>query len=360
MIDDGADLIGAYDTESTNRILVVDDSIPNVRLLTTVLNRAGYDDVLATTHGKDVLRVYETERPDIILLDLHMPDANGWVLTQQLRELCDEPFLPIIVVTGDDSAEARRHCLRAGASDFVTKPFDPSEITLRVRNLLEIRRLHLALARENRTLEERVRERTEELTASRIEVLDRLAAATEIRDDVTGHHTRRVGALAGDLALHLGTSDAVAELIRRAAPLHDIGKIAIPDQILRKPGPLTPEEYDVIKTHTTIGASILAGGDNALIVTAERIAMTHHERWDGSGYPRGLVGDAIPLDGRIVAVADFYDALVHDRPYRAALDSEVVLNMIRQRAGTQFESQVAEAILDLAQDERAARVLHLE
>jgi putative two-component system response regulator len=116
----------------------------------------------------------------------------------------------------------------------------------------------------------------------------------------------------------------------------------------------------VIKTHTTIGASILAGGDNALIVTAERIAMTHHERWDGSGYPRGLVGDAIPLDGRIVAVADFYDALVHDRPYRAALDSEVVLNMIRQRAGTQFESQVAEAILDLAQDERAARVLHLE
>lgn len=188
---------------------------------------------------------------------------------------------------------------------------------------------------------------------------DRLPQVRTIRESLRAANgtlwtdTRRsvVGALAGDLALRIGTSDPVAELIRRTAPLHDIGKIAIPDRILGKPGPLTPEEYDVMKTHTTIGATILAGGDNALIVTAERIALTHHERWDGSGYPRGLAGDAIPLEGRIVAVADFYDALTHDRPYRAALDPEVALTMIRRGAGRQFDSQVAEVMLELAREE---------
>ena len=347
-----ADLAGAYSQESSSRILVVDDSVPNVRLLTTVLNRAGYDDVLATTRAQDVVRVYQRERPDIVLLDLHMPEVDGCTLTKQLRAVCDEPYLPIVILTGDLTPEARTRTLSAGASDFLTKPFDPAEITLRVRNLLEVRRLHLALARENRSLEERVRERTDALTAARIDVLDRLAAATELRDDVTGHHTRRVGMLSGELALWLGATEHVATLIRRAAPLHDIGKIAIPDQILRKAGPLTPDEYAVMKTHTTIGATILAGGDNELIVAAERIALSHHERWDGAGYPRALAGEAIPLDGRIVAVADFYDALVHDRPYRQAMASEAVLAMVKRGSGAQFDPKVAAAMLDLVRERK--------
>jgi len=350
VIDDAADLIGAYEPESAIRILVADDSLPNVRLLTTVLNRAGYDEVLATTRGDDVLRVYQNERPDIVLLDLHMPDVDGCTLTKQLRAVCDEPYLPIMVISGDLSPDARVRTLRAGASDFVTKPFDPTEITIRVQNLLEMRRVHLTLARENRSLEERVRERTDELTAARLEVLERLASATEMRDDVTGHHTRRVGRLSGELALRVGASEYVADLIRRAAPLHDIGKIAIPDQILRKPGPLTDDEYALMKTHAEVGASILAGGDNALVMTAERIALTHHERWDGSGYPRGLAAEAIPLDGRIVAVADFYDALVHERPYRGALPRQTALDMIEEGAGTMFDCDVAAAMLDIASE----------
>jgi putative two-component system response regulator len=350
VIDDAADLIGAYASEQPTRILVADDSLPNVRLLTTVLNHAGYGEVFATTRGDDVVQIYERERPDIVLLDLHMPDVDGCTLTRQLRAACDEPYLPIMVISGDVTPEARVRTLRAGASDFLTKPYDPTEITIRVQNLLEMRKVHLTLARENRTLEERVRERTDSLTAARLEVLERLATATEMRDDVTGHHTRRVGTLAGELALRVGASKYVADLIRRAAPLHDIGKIAIPDQILRKPGPLTDDEYTLMKTHAAVGASILSGGDNALVMTAERIALTHHERWDGSGYPRGLVAETIPLDGRIVAVADFYDALVHERPYRGAMPKQTALDMIEQGAGTMFDSDVAAAMLDVARE----------
>lgn len=350
MIDDGADLIGAYADRSTSRILIADDSLQGVRLLTTILNRHGYDDVLATTRGEDVVRVYQAERPDIVVLDLHMPDVDGCTLAKQLRAACDEPYLPILVLSGDTSPDARVRTLRAGASDFVCKPYDPTEIAIRIRNLLEVRRVHLELARENHSLEARVRESSDELTAARVEVLDRLAAATEVRDDVTGHHTKRVGRLSGELALRVGASEFVADLIRRAAPLHDIGKIAIPDKILRKPGPLTDEEYAVMKTHAAIGAQILAGGDNMLVRTAEQIALTHHERWNGSGYPRGLTAEAIPLDGRIVAVADFYDALVHDRPYRAALPRQTALDMIEHGAGELFDPAVADAMLQIAKE----------
>ncbi|MGH9884632.1 MAG: HD-GYP domain-containing protein [bacterium] len=202
----------------------------------------------------------------------------------------------------------------------------------------------MQLATENQTLEQRVKERTDALAASRIEVLERLAMATEMRDDLTGDHTRRVGQLAGELAELVGEPPDRVEFIRRAAPIHDIGKIAIPDSILHKPGALTADEAAIMRTHTTIGASILAGGDNELVMTAERIALTHHERWDGLGYPNRLAGDAIPLEGRITAIADFFDALTHDRPYRLAVPREFVLLDIERGAGTQFDPRVAKAI----------------
>jgi len=326
-------------------ILVADDIVENTRVLKAVLERHGYTNIHTTTEARSVVALFGELRPDIVLLDLHMPDANGLDVMRELIAANEGgPFLPIVILTGDLSSQARRDALDAGASDFVAKPFDPAEVQLRVRNLLATRRLHKQLALENRTLEERVKERTDALAASRLEVLERLAMATEARDDMTGDHTRRVGQLAAELAELIKQPPDFVELVRRAAPLHDIGKIAIPDSILHKPGALTAAESEVMQTHTTIGASILSGGDNALMITAERIAASHHERWDGKGYPYRLAKEAIPLEGRITAVADFYDALTHDRPYRHAVPREFVLLDIERGAGTQFDPAIAAVI----------------
>ena len=234
---------------------------------------------------------------------------------------------------------------RAGAKDFLAKPFDAQEVVLRIRNLLETRVLHRALATQNTLLEERIRQRTRELEAAQAEVLERLAAATEFRDDDTGQHTQRVGALAARLAEALGLSADWVALIRRAAPLHDVGKIGIPDRILHKPGRLTPRELEVMRTHAVLGARILAGGTSPLMTMAERIARGHHERWDGLGYPDGLRGEETPLEARIVAVADVVDALTHARPYRAAWPLSDVLEVVRRGRGTHFGPTVADALL---------------
>ncbi|MGH7618510.1 MAG: HD-GYP domain-containing protein, partial [Gemmatimonadaceae bacterium] len=317
----------------------------NTHLLRTVLQRHGYTNIHTTNEGAAVVSMFGELNPDIVLLDLHMPDANGLDLMRALHAVNGSgPFLPIVIITGDLSPDAKRDALDSGAADFIAKPYDPTEVQLRVLNLLATRRLHLQLARENRSLEERVRERTDALAAARIEVLERLAMATEARDDLTGEHTRRVGQLAAELAELIRLPAETVELIHRAAPVHDIGKIAIPDSILHKPGALTPAEMEVMHTHTTIGASILSGGDNPLLITAERIAASHHERWDGKGYPHGLARDAIPIEGRITAVADFFDALTHDRPYRHAVPREFVLLDIERGAGSQFDPDVAAVV----------------
>lgn len=333
------------------RIIVADDLSANVKLLTRILTRGGYAHVYGTADSSSVLAMSLELQPDIVLLDLHMPGTDGLAILRDLRaRTATQPYLPIVVLTGDASSGARRRTLAAGASDFLTKPYDATEVLLRVRNLLEIRRLHLALAAENRTLEQRIQERTEALVESQIEVLERLAAAAEFRDDVTGQHTRRVGRLAATLAALVGLPVERVDIIRRAAPLHEIGKIGVPDTILRKPGPLTEAECEIMKTHTTMGASILSGGGSELVRVAERIAWCHHEWWDGTGYPRCLTGEAIPVEARLVAVADFIDALAHDRPYRRAVPIEEVLAMVHRGAGTQFDPAVVAALgrLDVA------------
>ena len=208
-----------------------------------------------------------------------------------------------------------------------------------------VRHLHLHVQEQNAVLEERVRERTQELEATHLEMLDRLAVAAEFRDDATGQHIKRVGQMSAILAQSLGLSKNQVELIQRAAPLHDVGKIGIPDRILLKPGTLIPEEFEVIKTHTTIGARILAGGRFALLRMAEEIALTHHERWDGTGYPQGLKGEAIPLPGRIVALADAFDALTSPRSYKKAQSVEAAVVAIKRGAGTQFDPRVVDAFL---------------
>ncbi|MGH2371927.1 MAG: HD domain-containing phosphohydrolase, partial [bacterium] len=236
-----------------------------------------------------------------------------------------------------------QRALAGGAKDFLTKPVDATEVVLRIRNLLETRMLHLQLQDQNEILEEKVLDRTRELEQAQIEILERLALAAEYRDDDTGQHTYRVGETSGHIARALVLPDAQVELIRRAAPLHDVGKIGIPDNILLKPGKLTPDEFEVMKTHTTIGVRILSGSKFPLLQLAREIALAHHERWDGAGFPEGLTGEAIPLEARIVAVADAYDAMTSNRPYRKALSREEAWGILWDGAGTQWDEHIVEA-----------------
>ena len=333
-------------------ILIVDDEGANVLLLKRLLQQAGYTHVSSTTDPREVLPLFGAAPPDLILLDLHMPYLDGFAVLELLApQMAAGTYLPILVLTADITPEAKRRALAMGARDFLTKPFDPTEVLLRIRNLLETRYLHRQLQDQNRLLEEKVRERTLELEEARIEILERLAIAAEYRDDATGQHTRRVGQTAALLARAIGLPETQVELIRRAAPLHDIGKIGIPDGILLKPGPLTAEEFEIMKAHTIIGARILSGSRFPLLQLAEEIALTHHEHWDGTGYPRGLRGEQIPLGGRIVASADAFDAMTSDRPYRKALSWNEVWDLLWGGAGTQWDEQLVRTFAAVMSEE---------
>ena len=331
------------------RILVIDDEDYNLQLLAAILGTAGYRTVLTSCHPRDVLSTYRQFQPDVVLLDLHMPGLDGFGVLDALRtEIPPGINLPIIMLTGDGRTEVRQRALASGARDFLIKPFDALEVLLRLTNQLETRFLHLALEQQNRQLEGMVLARTRQLDESQLEVLERLASAAEFRDEDTGQHTQRVATLAEALARAIEIYPEQVDLIRRAAPLHDVGKIGIPDQLLHKPARLTEEEFAVMRTHTTIGAQILAGGQTDLIRLAERVARSHHERWDGGGYPEGLAGPAIPIEARIVALADYFDALTHARPYRPALPVERVTSEITALSGTHFDPGLVTAFLDRA------------
>lgn len=334
------------------RILIIDDEPSNTAILRRILDRAGYTKLADTNDPLKAVPLFLEFRPDLICLDLHMPGLDGFGVLDQLAPLIPaSTYLPILMLTGDSSAQSKQRALSLGAKDFVTKPFEVDEVLLRIRNLLTPRFMHLELAGYNDLLERQVRERTRALEDSRVEVLERLARAAEFRDDATGQHTRRVGQLAGSLARSVGLSLTEVETIVRAAPLHDIGKIGVPDQILLKPGKLDPAEFDIMKRHTSIGAEILAGGRSSLIQMAAEIAHHHHERWDGYGYPTGLRHDSIPLSARIVALADVFDALSHDRPYRPAWPLADVLEEIQRQSGAHFDPELVGPFMELAHEQ---------
>jgi putative two-component system response regulator len=331
-------------TYKNARILIVDDEVGNVDLLRRLLERSGFNRVESTNDAREAAGLYVKFRPDLILLDLHMPHMDGLAVMDELNQIAEASYLPILMLTGDVSQEAKREALSRGAKDFLNKPFHSDEVMLRIGTLLETRFLYLQIQGQNQMLEAKVRERTRELEAAQIEIIERLARAAEFRDDNTGQHTERVGQMAALLAKQIGLPDAQVALIRRASPLHDVGKIGIPDTILLKMGKLTPEEFEVVKTHTTIGARILSGSRFPILRLAEEIAYNHHERWDGNGYA-GIVGDAIPLAGRIVAVVDVFDALTQKRPYKAAWPvGEAIAELDRQRS-TQFDPALVDAFL---------------
>ncbi len=331
------------------RILIVDDQAANIRVLERLLTSAGYDRIHATTRPEEAAALVEHVSPDLILLDLHMPGLDGFGVLDALRpRLAAERYLPVLVVTADMEVDVRQRALGAGARDFLNKPFDAVEALLRIRHLLTTRFLYLQLDTYNRGLEATVRERTRKLEIARLDILDRLALAAEFRDDNTGEHTRRVGRVAGAIASTLGLPDGDVQLIERAAPLHDVGKIGIRDAILLKPGPLTSAEFDEMKRHTVIGAEILSGSAGPLLRTAEAIALSHHERWDGRGYPHQLQGDDIPLSARITHIADVFDAMQHPRPQGRAVSLDDTVTYIRDEAGRAFDPEAVRAFLSVA------------
>jgi putative two-component system response regulator len=328
----------------SGRILIVDDQQENIRLLARILAKAGYENVASTTNPGEALALYTQVKPDLVVLDLHMRGKDGFQVLEEIMLASGDNYVPVLMVTADDSAEVKRQALALGAKDFVGKPFDSAEVLLRINNLLETHDLYARLRGQNSELEKMVAERTRELAESQHEVLERLAAAVEFRDDDTGNHTRRVGHVSALLAQALSLDSTSVELIRRAAPLHDIGKVGIPDSILLKAGPLTADEFETMKSHTVIGSRMLSKGRSELVRFSQRIARSHHEWWDGSGYPDRVSGQSIPLEARIVAVADFLDALTHDRPYRPAHGIDETLVEIARRAGTHFDPAVAKAL----------------
>lgn len=336
---------------SAARILIVDDSPSNVELLEHILHEADCSHIKSVTDPRLVLATFLEFRPDLILLDVMMPHLDGFaVMTQLHPRIPPDSFLPIVMLTADLSPEVRLRALANGAADFLTKPFNASEILLRIANLLSTRALQLQLVQQKQELEQIVQERTRAIEDGHAEILERLALASELRGWSKFRGGIQVGDLAAAMAKGLGLPDSEVEYIRMAAPLHDLGKILIPDSILLKPDQLTPEEYEVIKQHTVLGARMLSGSRSRLLQVAEEIALTHHEHWDGNGYTPGFAGEVIPLAGRIVAVVDAFDAMLSDRPYRPTLDPATAISEIERLSGTKFDPKVVRVFLDVIRE----------
>jgi putative two-component system response regulator len=335
------------------RILVVDDEKPNVLLLERILAEAEYTNVLSTTDSGAVRGLVEEFQPDLILLDLHMPGMDGFAVMEQLKASFDPASNPpVLVLTADITREVKHRALVVGARDFLTKPLDMKEVLLRIGNILNIRSLERALREEKAHLEERVQERTKDLDDAQMETFERLALAAEFRDDDTGEHTRRVGSSAALIATELGLPDGDVDMLRRAAALHDVGKIGIPDRILLAPRALSVEEFDVVKKHTEIGARLLSGSRSPVLAMAEQVAWSHHERWNGEGYT-GLSGEDIPLVGRITTVADVFDALTHVRPYKTAWPVDQAMAEMKKQRGKQFDPDALDAFLRIVEEHSA-------
>jgi putative two-component system response regulator len=338
-------MIVPAETAYNSRVLLIDDEPANLKLLDKMLRAEGYTNLVSIADPRQVREAYCAEQTDLILLDINMPHLDGYEVMAQLKELEDPLLPPILVLTAQAGKEFLMRALSEGARDFLSKPFNRYELLARVRNLLDAQLALRLMSDQKEMLEEMVRTRTAEVIQSRFDILQRLGRAAEHRDNETGRHILRTSHSAALLARRLGWSEKRCDLLLNACPMHDLGKIGISDTILLKPGRLTAEERAIMETHTTIGADILAGSNNKLLETARIIALTHHEKWDGSGYPGRLAGETIPLEGRIVAIVDVFDALTSERPYKKAWPVDEAVAEIRTQSGKHFDPELVEHFL---------------
>ena len=322
------------------RILVVDDEPANLKLLSLMLRTEGYQHIDLVQDPRQVLAAYAKARPDLLLLDINMPHLDGYGVMEQIKALGDPLAPPIVVLTAQSGDDFMLRALNGGAVDFLTKPFNRRELLARVHNILLAHLARSMLQGRNGMLEPLVQQRTQELRQSRLDIVRRLGRASEYRDNETGQHILRMSHASALLARSAGWDEAACEMILNASPMHDVGKIGIPDGILLKPGPLTPDEREIMQTHTLIGAELLAGGNDPLLDMARDIALAHHEKWDGTGYPRRLAGEDIPEAARIVAIADVFDALTSERPYKKPWSVPDALQYMASHAGKHFDARL--------------------
>ncbi len=340
-------------------ILIVDDTLANIQVLSGMLKQQGYK-VRPVLDGKGALKAAEKQPPDLILLDISMPEMDGYEVCVLLKENPALRQVPVIFISALTESLDKVKAFTVGGVDYITKPFQLEEVRVRVETHLRLARLQLELEEYNHNLENKVIEQVNEISDSQMATILALAKLAEYRDEDTGQHIERIQYFCRELVTHLATKPGyrdeitpmVIENITHASPLHDIGKVGIPDNILLKPGKLNVAEFEVMKTHTVIGFELLQSVSerytrNSFINTGIEISRSHHERWDGNGYPDGLAGNEIPLAARIVAVADVYDALRSKRPYKDGFDHETSVNMILEGKGTQFDPGIIDAFVEL-------------
>ncbi len=326
------------------KILVVDDENMIADLLSVWFDREGYYCAKANS-GVEALELLAGEEFDLLVSDITMPGMTGLELLKHVKK--QYPDMAVLMATAISNRETAVSALQMGAYGYSIKPFDRNELLINVANALERRRVTLRMQEYERDLERKVLERTAQVRRREEQIVVRLLSASEYRDDETGAHIRRIGLYSALIAQELGWEPQRVADMRLAAPMHDVGKIGIPDSILRKPGGLKRDEFEIMKTHTTIGGKILDDPDVPLLRLAKEIALTHHEKWNGAGYPEGLSGEAIPESGRITAVVDVYDALVYDRVYRPAIPEEKALSMVREGRGTHFDPRILDCFFSL-------------
>lgn len=348
--------IGQFMMEEKPAILVVDDQYQNLELLEARLVPEGYR-IIKASSGEEALRKLSSHRIDLVLLDVMMPGLDGFEVTRRIRADGSFRLLPVILITALTETEDRIKGIQSGCDDFISKPVDKMELLARVRSLLKVKAYHDLMTNYRTELESEVKKRTgelkhalEHLKSASLETIYRLSMAAEHRDEDTGCHVQRMSRYSAAIARRLGLDEKAVETILYATPMHDLGKIGIPDRILLKPDKLDPSEWEIMKQHTIIGANILKGSNASFIQMGELIALTHHERWDGTGYPNGLKGTDIPIASRIAAAADVFDALTSRRPYKEPFTVEKSWQIIREGRGTHFDPQVVDAFLSIPEE----------